>query len=397
MRMNWTGLTATALGLVLVSGASAAAHKRTDRLIAGAREAMAHGVPAAAVRRAEAAVLGAPRDARARAMLGRAYLAAGRFRSAEAALGEALALDPSLVRVALNRALAQIALGRAHEAAATLDGLRGTGDDSDLGLALALLGRLDEARPILVTAARAPAADARTRQNLAFIYALEGRWNDAAAVAAQDVPVDLVAERLRRWAMVGQLRADPAMQVGAMLGVLPAADPGRPVELALAAEPSPPSVPVLLAQASVPPAPPPPLITPPPVRLSEPIVAAFVGPPRMRAAPPILVAAHVAPVRRVLSWAVQVGAYSSVERTEVAWAALGRRAAFIADHMPAGSAFRRRGVTLHRLSISGLASRLDASNLCRRIQSVGAQCFVRMDGGDRPMQWALRMKATEPA
>lgn len=397
MRMNWTGLTAAALGLALFSEASAATHKRTDRLIAGAREAMARGVPAAAVRQAEAAVREAPRDPQARATLGRAYLAVGRFRSAETAFGDALALDPNQARVAINRALAQIAMGRADEAMALLDSLRGGGNDSDVGLALALLGRPDEARPLLIAAARAPGADARVRQNLAFAYALEGRWNDAAAIAAQDVPADLVAERLRRWAMVGQLRANPAMQVGAMLGVLPSPDAGQPEALALVVEPVPASAPVLLSHVPTPPAPPPPLITPPPVEPSEPVVTAFAGPPRMRATRPVLLAAHVVPVRPALAWAVQVGAYSTVERTEIAWAALGRRATFLADHMPTGSAFRRRGVLLHRLSIGGLASRADASTLCRRIRSTGAQCFVRLDGGDRPMQWALRAKAAEPA
>jgi Flp pilus assembly protein TadD len=471
MKMNWTGLTATALGLAMVSGTVAAmaapdrggstvaARKRADRLMAGAREAMARGIPAAAVRQAEAAVLEAPRDPQARAMLGRAYLAAGRFRSAETALGDALALDPTQARVAINRALAQIALGRMDEAAAALDTLRGTGNDTDVGLALALLGKPDEARPLLLAAARAPGADARVRQNLAFAYALEGRWNEAATIAAQDVPAELVANRLRRWAMVGQLRANPAMQVEAMLGVLPAADGGQPATLALVAEPVS-REPVLLAQVAPPPAPPLPFIVPPPVLLrteaptpvliaqaaapmtfamaaidpapvllaavppastGEARVAAFAGPPVMRlgrvvakqrgraqprpaialdevpAARPILLVSHGVTGRTSVKWAVQIGAYSTPARTQIAWTALSRRAVFLADYTPTGSGFRHRGAKLHRLSISGLASRVEARTLCGRIRVAGGRCFIRTDGGDQPMQWTLRAKAAEPA
>lgn len=473
MKTNWIGLTATAMCLTLVSGtvaavaapgegkATNAAQKRADRLLAAARQAMARGVPAAAVRQAEAAVAEAPRDAQARALLGRAYLAAGRFQSAETAFGDALALDPTLARVAINRALAQIALGRPEDAAATLDAIHDSGNDTDIGLALALLGKPDEARPLLVSAARAPGADARTRQNLAFAYALEGRWNEAATIAAQDVPADLVAERLRRWAMVGQMRAEPAMQVGAMLGVLPASDAGQPVALALVSQPMPAREPVLLAHVTAPAGPlpfivPPPVLLPPaaaePIRIAEanaPIAvaevrvdatplqlaavppedksgSAFAGPPVMRparaiapkveraaprpavsrpiitaearqAARPIRLVSHsVAVARPQGKWAVQIGAYSNRARTEIAWASLSRRATFLADYTPTGSGFRRRGAMLHRLSISGLASAGEASRLCGRIKTSGGRCFVRTDGGDQPMQWALRIKA-EPA
>lgn len=465
MKTNWTGLTATALCLAMVPGTIIASpgkgktmgaqQKRAARLTASAQEAMARGVPSAAVRQAEAAVLQSPRDAQARALLGRAYLAAGRFQSAEAALADALVLDPSMTRVAVNRALALIALGRNDEAIAALNALSGAGDDSDVGLALALLGKADEARPLLMAAARAAGADARVRQNLAFAYAIEGRWNDAAVVAAQDVPAELVADRLRRWAMVGQLRANPAMQVGAMLGVLPATDPGQPVALALNLEPS--RQPVILAEVAAPAmAAPLPFIVPPPVILpretpvlvelslaarpiaigavsvttapllfasavpaleGEPRTVAFAGPPVMRPArgfekktgrvsgrvvpaikrPLLLVSHSVQPARTTAKWAVQIGAYSTQARTEIAWNTLSKRAVFLADYTPTGSGFRRRGAMLHRLSISGLESAGEATRLCARIKASGGRCFIRNDGGDQPMQWTMRAKAGEPA
>ena len=55
-----------------------------------------------------------------RALLGRTYLAAGRFRSANTAFSDALTLDPSMSRVLVSRALTQIALGDSDGARITL-------------------------------------------------------------------------------------------------------------------------------------------------------------------------------------------------------------------------------------------------------------------------------------
>lgn len=428
MKMNCTVLTAIAIATALVPASLSArspddAQQWVERQLARAGGALARGEPAAAIRLAEEGVLRAPRDVQARAMLGRAYLAAGRFRSAEMAFGDALALDPSLVRVAVNRAIAQIALGSVDAATATLDAVKGRADASDVGLALALLGHADEARAMLLAAARAPGADARTRQNLAFAYALEGRWNDAAVIAAQDVPAEMVPERLRRWAMVGQLRASPAMQVGAMLGTLPAVDGGQPAALALAADPASPRPPVALAGMVAPP-PVPPTVSPPPVApvlaspsRPEPVVRpvhAFAGPPVMRAARvPGLARARAQ--RRAMAmpavfrtsmpvqsgggrrWSVQLGAYVDPRRIQVAWNRLSARATFLDAYRPTGSGFRRTGALYHRLSIGGFGTRAAAVRLCMRIREVGAQCFVRLDAGERPLQWAIRPRAGQTA
>ncbi|NDS27982.1 tetratricopeptide repeat protein, partial [Escherichia coli] len=52
-----------------------------------------------------------PQNAEYRALLGQAYLLAGRFASANQALGDALTLNPGDGRVALNLVLAKIAGG----------------------------------------------------------------------------------------------------------------------------------------------------------------------------------------------------------------------------------------------------------------------------------------------
>ena len=257
---------------------------RAAILSASASAALGKGDAAKAVKDAEAATMLLPNDAGARALLGRAYLAAGRFRSADTAFADVLTLDPSLSRVLVSRALAQIALGDADGARASLAKAEGVAPDADIGLAEALLGDTEGARQRLNNAARATGADARTRQNLSFVYALDGRWVDAVAIAQQDVPSDQMPQRLRRWAMIAQMRADPAMQVGAILGVLPAADNGQPAALALVAPAAPvPAAPVAMADATPTPSP---VATPAaPPKLAEPVVLAAAPTPAPVAPP----------------------------------------------------------------------------------------------------------------
>lgn len=291
---SWTN--ATSPYAAVVKPDPLADKRRAAHLLDAARKALAQGDKDLAVERSEIAVREVPNDAATRLLLGRAYLAAGRFASANAAFGDALILDPTLERAAINRALAQIALGDRAGALASLYRAGTPGNEADVGLALALLGETDKARSLLEAAAHTAGASARVRQNLALLYAMQGQWNDAAVVAAQDVSADLMPERLRRWAMIVQLKDQPAMQVGALLGVLPSTnDPGKPVALALAS----PVVAEPVAVAAVAPvAAPEPAPVVEPVKLADattttinPAVieqrsTAFAGPPRMRSVRP---------------------------------------------------------------------------------------------------------------
>ena len=509
MHRRWIGVAATALavsaGPAWASGDASGivgakddrpAAKRAAVLTASAWAALAKGDAAMAVEDAEAATLLLPADSGTRLLLGRAYLAAGRFTSAETAFGDALALEPASARAAISRSLAQIALGKVDAARASLAIAEGSAPDADIGLAEALLGEGDAARKRLDAAARAPGADARIRQNLGLVHALAGRWTDAVAVAQQDVPADLMAGRLRRWAMIAQMRSDPAMQVGAILGVLPVADAGQPVALALALQPASPPVarveaaplpalaavptspavalfaPIIRAEggsivtqiahmppsldrlvthpAVMPPLPIPAMAAaaevapvslaaldvPAPAAVIPSQVNAMAGPPRMRAfrnaparwaearfpvpkparpiKPLVTLALAIKPVapkqvalasqtslkpvasKTVGSWAVQLGAFSSSRRTEIAWGKLKGKAAFMKAYTPTGSGQRWGKAMIYRLSVSGLPTRKDAVTLCLKIRDVGGSCFVRGVRGDRPMQWAARLRTDQP-
>ena len=190
-----------------------------------------------AVDKAERAVLAAPRDAGARAALAAAYLDAGRFASAAQSYDDALELGDESAKTVLGLALAETANGNAAAANELLHDWRDVIPAGDLGLAYALAGETARGVQILSDALRSGQNEAKIRQNLAFAYALDGRWREARLMVAQDVPADQVDARIGEWAMMGRPEAVTA-RVAHLLGVIAIADSGQPQELALANFPS---------------------------------------------------------------------------------------------------------------------------------------------------------------
>jgi Flp pilus assembly protein TadD len=220
----------------VVESASASTVERSEqqasRYAEQARSAVQAGDAARAVGLAERAVELAPRDVGYRMLLADVYLRSGRFRSAESAYGDVLALDPGNARAGLSIALVQIGQGRNGDALISIEGLDESAPASDVGLAYALAGQPQRAIQLLEPAARAPGANGRTRQNLALAYAMAGDWQRARAVAAQDVSPAELSGRLQQWASFAH-PATPHSAVASLLGVSPGEDPGQPVRLAL--------------------------------------------------------------------------------------------------------------------------------------------------------------------
>ena len=376
-----------------------------------------------AIQLAEQAVAKAPTDAGFRALLGNAYFAAGRFHSAESAFKDSLSLYPNQAQVMLKLALAQVALGKKNAAVATLNVARPALGESNYGLALALAGHPAEAISVLEPAARDTKADATIRQNLALAYAFASNWDNARAVAAQDVPAGQLDTRIHQWMALASPKS-PAEQVAALTGVTPAAvDEGQPVRLALArpdtqlAEVAPPapapvsapapvaSVPVAVAAApiapapvtvaSVPPAPPPArptLATLAATAVSEAkaVLAAVMPHEKAPAAKPRPRVA-AAPVRRGNSPAVvQLGAYGSPDRVLAAWNGTARKYGALKAYMPMSAKFASPKGVFYRLSVRGFASDAEARNLCMSLRRQGGSCFVRNTAGDTPVNIAMR-------
>lgn len=227
----------TALATSALTGCTTASAPQADLSAGKAQTALAKGYTDKALTHAEAAVLGDPRNASYRAMLGATYMESGRFQSAVTSFGDAMVLGDSSPRTALSMALAQIAAGDARSARDLLRDYRDDIDPADLGLALALAGDADQGVHILSNAIRGGQNNAKTRQNLAYAYALKGDWRSARVMAAEDVPGNQINQRIAEWAST----AAPEYfhhRVAKLLEVPVIRDSGQPVQLALANTPS---------------------------------------------------------------------------------------------------------------------------------------------------------------
>ncbi len=197
-----------------------------------AQRALARGRIDRAIASAEAAVAADPSNVEHRALLGRIYLTAGRYVSADQSLDAAIALGASDSRTIIGAAMALIANDRAPDALALVERHAERLPASDYGLALALAGSPERAVMVLSDVARAEDATARDRQNLALAYALAGRWLEARLIAAQDMGPEGSEGRMTEWARLAQ--AGPARgRIAALLGREAVEDAGMPQRLAL--------------------------------------------------------------------------------------------------------------------------------------------------------------------
>lgn len=226
------------VGSVLVSCSASSAGGRPQSLSATAQKALEAGKPEKALAKAEAAVALDPRNVDLRNTLAQAYLANGRFASARQSLDDAVALGDQSARTVISLALMHVAEGRNAAAQALLSEHRENIPATDYGLAMALAGDTRMGVDVLVDQIRRGEDSAKLRQNLAFAYALDGRWREAQIMVGQDLDPKVAQDRIAEWARLAHPQAH-AQRVASVLGVSPAAyDPGQPTQLALASYPS---------------------------------------------------------------------------------------------------------------------------------------------------------------
>lgn len=226
----------TALATTALAGCATHAAPPATLSATQAQAALAKGQAGNAVTHAEAAVQAEPRNAGFRAMLGAAYLEAGRFQSAATSFKDAMTLGDQSPRTALSYALAEIGAGNSAAALATLNDYRDSIDPSDLGLALALAGDPGRGVHVLGNALRNGQNTPKVRQNLAYSYALAGDWRSARLMAAEDVPADQINDRIEEWAQSAHPDAFQ-QRVATLLSVPMVADSGQPAALALGNNP----------------------------------------------------------------------------------------------------------------------------------------------------------------
>jgi Flp pilus assembly protein TadD len=130
-------------------------------------------------------------------------------------------------------------------------------------------------------------------------------------------------------------------------------------------------------------------------------VSAQVAPRRAafeRARPKVAARAPAPRPRSATSgrFVVQLGAFSTQQNAERAWAQAERRFG-LRDSEPLTTTIDVGGRTLHRVSVAGFQDRAEASQLCSSIRSRGGSCFVRATAGDAPVRWASRSSRSRRA
>ncbi|MFV0644102.1 MAG: tetratricopeptide repeat protein [Sphingomonadaceae bacterium] len=225
-----------ALATTALAGCSTKA-PRADLSASKAQTQLAKGKVDKAIANAEEAVMVDPRNPSYRAVLGAAYMEAGRFQSAATTFDDAMKLGDNSPRTALSLALAKVAINDSAGAQAILHDWRDEIAPSDLGLATSLAGNPNRGVQILSDAMRNGDNSPKVRQNLAYSFALAGDWRSARLMAAEDVPAGQINTRIGEWAS----RAAPAQnqeRVAALINAPMRTDTGQPERLALANFPS---------------------------------------------------------------------------------------------------------------------------------------------------------------
>lgn len=411
----------TALASVALAGCTTHAAPRADASFGKAQVALEKGKVDKAISHAESAVLAEPRNAGYRALLGAAYLEAGRFAAAATSFNDALELGDTDPRTVLSYALAEAALGNNPAAISALEQWQDEIDPADLGLAFALAGEPDRGVHVLANALRAGQNTAKVRQNLAYSYALQGNWRAARVMVAEDVPADQVDDRIGEWAQTArpeyfQHRVAGLLQVDAV------ADSGQPAHLALANFPS---QEMMVAEAAAQ-MPVEEAVASPEEQLAyfqaeeaelaqEPVQFAVAFPAESQAADagdrfvsrevvqelpasytepkpapkPVSRVAANSSQRRMAATSgdadaasgangthlVQLGSFSSREGAERAWSIYQKRYAKLAGHDAVITQAKVRGKTYYRVSAAGFGAR-SAASMCAAVKSSGKGCFA---------------------
>ncbi|HEX7855496.1 MAG TPA: SPOR domain-containing protein [Sphingobium sp.] len=421
----------------------AIASSSASSISTGIERALAAHDYASALLDAERLVEAQPREASARTLLGRAYLANGRYASARTAFEDAMALGANDPRTLISLALVRTAMGSPDGARALLSANIDHLPASDYGLAMAMAGDANEGVRALLEAVRAPEADAQTRQNLAYALALSGQWGQSRLVAGQDLSGSQLQQRLALWAASAQADAYP-QRVASFIGVLQRSDDsGLPARLALSnseptslaeARPLEPAAMAVEAARQTPApqnlaeaqpeqvAPAPTLETtaepaqyasinanaafaPRPVAVPVPVIHASADPMReavmKRLAEPSatpkdratqtfagprnhsirLSSTSGASIHGGSDWVVQIGAFNNSQSAATAWTRVKGKSFETRGYRKITGTVSVGGQTYHRLAMSGFGNRGEADRLCASLRSLRQTCFVRRDAG----------------
>lgn len=389
-----------------------------------AEKALSRKDAARAVAAAEAAVAAEPKNAGYRSVLGRSYLADGRYASARTAFEDALTLGGGDSRTIVNLALVRAAQGDFTQAQDVLSAHMDKLSAADYGLAMALSGNAHEAIRLLSQAIHDPGATSKERQNLAYAHALAGEWVEARQMASLDLAPAEAVKRVAYWAQMAQPGAETA-RVAAMIGVpVREDDAGLPARLALNAAgqdavrladgdtagtgvtDGDKALLAAVADEKHSASPLPSLYGPSsdaPVVMPAALPAQKAGPKKAPAkitklALPELDRAQVKASKAVVTnpagagksskWVVQLGAFSTQQAAQISHKQQIKRNSALTAYQAVNSKVQVGGKTHYRLALAGFGSQAEAQKLCASIKAQRGSCFVRQSGAEAPAaQW----------
>jgi cell division septation protein DedD len=318
--------------------------------------------------RVEVAVTRDPANAGIRTALAQSYVEQGRFISARESLEDALALGDRNPKTIITLALVNVALGRSDAALVLLDDNQSALSPSDLGLALAIAGNPGRAIDVLGSALRNGENTVRLRQNLAYAYALAGRWREAQIMLGEDLDPTAVDARITQWAKIVNPEAYVA-RAASVLGQGPIdIDPGQPTVLALntasknLVDPSSMNAEFALTGAKD-------------AQMSADRLSPIASPETV---PDLLLVMPISPIATPGRFAVQLGVFSSAANADKAWAAYRVKHKQLASLSKQILPLPAKGRTLNRLIADGIATEDKALSLCGAVRSSGGDCMVML-------------------
>lgn len=298
---------------------------------------------------------------------GKAALALGDFDTALVGFSAAAELMDGDERPLSGKAIALAATGNTGEALATLRDARQASSRSNLALVLAVSGKADEAVSILEPMLSNGHGEARDRQNLAMAYLMAGREDRAYQIARLDLDAASVDDTFTFYRSLASLNEASRMQALVTGTIDPAWSRQETANLSLdntadrqVAASRFVTKPKLFAKAPEP--------KPEP---KEVVQANYI----IEEAPPLL---------EPEGWALQIGAYRTVERLVQGWNILyERNLDILADIPPRRSEIdfgaREEGPSgfYYRLNAGPLKTLQQARTICDELRERGTRCWIR--------------------
>ncbi|MFC4346792.1 tetratricopeptide repeat protein [Kordiimonas lipolytica] len=302
--------------------------------------------------------------------LGKTNLALGQFEDALSAFDQARAYAPGDTKILSGLAISEAALGRTGDAMNTLAVVADPTGLSNRALLYATTGHPEVAVSILEPMVKAGMLGPQGRQNLAMAYLLDGRESDAFKIARLDLDPETIGDTFTFYRSLSSLAPSERMQALVTGTIDPSWTRDEAANLQIADSTDRQEAakrlmekPVMMAKAP----------EPEPEPETEPVVAQADY--ELTEIPPLV---------EPEGWALQIGAYRTIENLMRGWTILYRQSGDLLQDIPP----RRSEVDFgdrdtdpkgfyYRLNAGPLKTLKQAKDLCKELRARGTSCWIR--------------------